>query len=116
MLGFNISNITSSQYRESIDKSSIDIDYKPLSDRGGFDKTYSKNLLTSISHDVNYSNTLISTDFYFLQENSKKIIENPKNKELVQTDKILEVFACSAAKKSVQNLPMAVVKKEEIGA
>ena len=31
--------------------------------------------------------------------NSKKIIENPKNKELVQTDKILEVFACSAAKK-----------------
>lgn len=33
MLGFNISNITSSQYRESIDKSSIDIDYKPLSDR-----------------------------------------------------------------------------------
>ena len=75
MLGFNISNITSSQYRESIDKSSIDIDYKPLSDRGGFDKTYSKNLLTSISHDVNYSNTLISTDFYFLQEKSKKIIE-----------------------------------------
>lgn len=48
--------------------------------------------------------------------NSKKIIENPKNKELVQTDKILEVFAFSAAKKSVQNLPMAVVKKEEIGA
>ncbi|MEK4723414.1 hypothetical protein [Lactococcus sp. FSL W8-0209] len=48
--------------------------------------------------------------------NSKKIIENPKIKELVQTDKILEVFACSAAKKSVQNLPMAVVKKEEIGA
>ena len=40
MLGFNISNITSSQYRESIDKSSIDIDYKPLSDRGGFDKTW----------------------------------------------------------------------------
>lgn len=32
-------------------------------------------MLTSISHDVNYSNTLISTDFYFLQENSKKIIE-----------------------------------------
>lgn len=75
MLGFNISNITSSQYRESIDKSSIDIDYKPLSDKGLFDKTYSKNLLTSIFQDVNYSNTLISTDFSYIQEKSKKIIE-----------------------------------------
>ncbi len=75
MLGFNISNITSSLYRESIDKSSIDIDYKPLSDKGLFDKTYSKNLLTSIFQDVNYSNTLISTDFSYLQENTKKIAE-----------------------------------------
>lgn len=48
--------------------------------------------------------------------NSKKKNQNQKNGELTQTDKILEVFACSAAKKSVQNLPMAVVKKEEIGA
>lgn len=48
--------------------------------------------------------------------NSKKTNENQKNVELTQTDKIIEVFACSAAKKSVKNLPMAVVKKEEIGA
>lgn len=48
--------------------------------------------------------------------NSKKTNENQKNGELMQTDKIIEVFACSAAKKSVKNLPMAVVKKEEIGA
>ena len=75
MLGFNISNITSSQYRESIDKSSIDIDYKPLSSKCWFYQNYSKKLLTSISQDINYSNTLISTDFSYLQEKSKKIIE-----------------------------------------
>lgn len=48
--------------------------------------------------------------------NSRKTNENQKNGELTQTDKIIEVFACSETKKSVKNLPMAVVEKEEIGA
>ena len=66
---------TSSNYREIIDKSSIDIDYKPLADKGLLDKFYSKNLLSKAFQDVNYSNTLISTDLSYIQEKNKKIVE-----------------------------------------
>lgn len=66
---------TSSNYREIIDKSSIDIDYKPLADKGLLDKLYSKNLLSKAFQDVNYSNTLISTDLSYIQEKNKKIVE-----------------------------------------
>ncbi|WMB98854.1 hypothetical protein LLJM4_02925 [Lactococcus cremoris] len=36
-----------------------------------------------------------------------------KKMGLTQTDKIIEVFACST-KKSVKNLPMAVVRKKKL--
>ncbi len=36
--------------------------------------------------------------------NSRKTNENQKNGELTQTDKIIEVFACSATKKKCKKL------------
>ena len=75
MLGFHISNITSSHYGEIVDKSLIGMNYQPLSDKGVSDNFYSKKLLSNELKDFNYSNTLISTDYSYLQEKNKKIIE-----------------------------------------
>lgn len=81
MFEFSISNITSSRYREKSGASTIDMDYKPISDDVLFKKYYSKNLSIQIPQDLNYSNTLITTDFTYEETKKKAIFERRFNND-----------------------------------
>lgn len=75
MSEYILSNITSSNLSFRENTSSISTDYKSLSDHNLLNKDYFKKLVSNISNEINYSNTLISTDYSYLKENNKKILE-----------------------------------------
>lgn len=75
MSEYIVSNITSSNLPFRENTSSIRTDYKSLADHNLLNKDYSRKLVSNISNEINYSNTLISTDYSYLKENNKKILE-----------------------------------------